>query len=67
MVSRGASSWTAPNILIAILSLVMAALGSYLAIQRNNDEAVSGLRERVRAVEVRVEGLERREGRDGGR
>lgn len=39
----------------------MAALGSFLALQRSDTEQLQAIRERVRAVEVRIEGLERRE------
>ena len=55
--------WTSPSVILTIISLLMAALGSYLAIQRSGDQELGAIRERVRAVEVRVDGLEHRESR----
>lgn len=55
MVKGGASSWGAPNILIAILSLIMAGLGSYLAIQRDNGAEFRMLDTRVTAIKTEID------------
>lgn len=61
MVARGDSGWTRPQMLLAIANLAFAAFSGYVLTQKNDSDAASNLRERIRAVEVRVDGLERRE------
>ena len=56
---------------IAVIGLVSGIYASYVLTDNRRDademkdltESVSGVRERIRAVEVRVDGLERRETR----
>lgn len=53
--------------LILGASLLYTTIASYFAMNRDDSkvttEQVSQVRERIRAVEVRLDGLERREGR----
>jgi hypothetical protein len=46
------SEWTKPPILIYFLSLLMAAGGSYLATQKNNDKAVEDMKLDVATLRV---------------
>lgn len=41
MTRPGANGWSSPQIIVAILSLLMAAGGSYLALQRDDSREVA--------------------------
>ncbi len=58
MNARGAkpNGWNSPQIIIAIISLLMASGGSYLALGRDRTEA---LQSRISAVERDIAGLAR--------
>ncbi len=56
----GGNGWNSPSVILAIISLIMTVIAGYIALKRDDTEALTQIRERLRAMEVRVELLERR-------
>lgn len=76
MTPRGGNGWSSPQIIVAIISLLMAAGGSYLALQRDDSERVAKQIETMQVIvnehtrdlainRTRIEYLERERERRG--
>lgn len=60
MTKNEGGGWNSPSVILTIISLFMAALGSYLAIQRGNDDEMRQMDRRLTRVETIVESNARR-------
>lgn len=60
MTRNEGGGWNSPSVILTIISLCMAALGSYLAIQRGSDDDLRQMDRRLTRVETIVESNNRR-------